>query len=323
MGERTKIAWCDSTINFWEGCTKVSAGCANCYAEDRDKRWHKGAHWGKGAPRRLSENAFKTAFRLNRKPWVCTLCHESWSESDCDDGFCPNCFESSAAVRRRRIFSLSLGDWLDPEVPLNWLGRMLDIVAACRDCDWLLCTKRPELWHDRLTLIADTFPLPEHSHEMVVSWLDGTPPKQVWVLTTAENQEMADKRILELLQIPAVVRGLSCEPLLGPIDLDLKTFCVENGEIHLRCEWARRKHLPNPISWVIVGGESGKNARPCNVEWIRSIKNQCKSAGVSCFVKQFGAHIVDAESARTIKHPKGTDPSEWPEDLRVQQFPED
>jgi protein gp37 len=88
MSELTKIQWCDSTLNFWEGCTKVSAGCKSCYAEARDKRFTGGKHWGPGAPRRKSKSAVKDALRLNKKPWICDECGEAQAKPIEP---CPNC----------------------------------------------------------------------------------------------------------------------------------------------------------------------------------------------------------------------------------------
>ena len=148
MADKTKISWCDSTINWWEGCTKVSAGCANCYAEARDKRFTGGKLWGKGRPRRKSKGAVKDALRLNRCPMVCESCGKGWgvptTETQCPD---PQC---RGKMHRRRIFSLSLGDWLDPEVPVEWLAEMLDTIRQCDQVTWILCTKRPELFWQRL-----------------------------------------------------------------------------------------------------------------------------------------------------------------------------
>lgn len=320
MSEQTNIAWCDSTLNFWEGCTKVSDGCKNCYAEARDKRFTGGKLWGKGAPRRKSKSAVKDAFKLNRKPWVCEECGESFHERVMLHG----CVGKAGVItppnrwHRRRIFSLSLGDWPDPEVPIEWLAEMLDTIRQCSNVDFLLCTKRPELCRHRL---MEAFASTESDalKTWLNGWLCGTGiPGNIVLLTSVENQAMADKRIPELIRIPAWRRGLSCEPLLGPVEFG---------------RWLK----PNlGVDWVIIGGESGKNARPCNVEWIRSLKEQCKAADVPCFVKQLGARYEDPANGeggalvnpdesivgkiRKLKDPKGGEMAEWPEDLRVREF---
>lgn len=156
----------------------------------------------------------------------------------------------------------------------------------------------------------------------------GKAPHNITILTTIENQD-ADWRIPHLLRIPAARRGLSLEPLLGPVDLSNYTPWLAESK------WGG-------ISWLIIGGESGSKARPCNVEWIRSLVRQGQSAGVPVFVKQLGAnvrtdeftpdgwpvgtyldgHTPSALARVRLRSPKGADPSEWREDLRVQQWPE-
>jgi protein gp37 len=140
----------------------------------------------------------------------------------------------------------------------------------------------------------------------------GKPAFNIWWGVSVENQATADERISILLQTPAAVRFLSVEPLLEHVDLRLLS------------RW------PRP-DWVIIGGESGPNARLCHVDWIRSIVNYCRAANVAPFVKQLGAfacigsrwltgpHVIGDLLA--LKHPKGGDPAEWPEDLRVREFP--
>ena len=130
---------------------------------------------------------------------------------------------------------------------------------------------------------------------------------------------MADKRIPELLKIPAVVRGLSCELLLGLVDLEM---VLEDFQL-LNLDLSRK---PVFINWVIASGESGPKARPCDHEWIRSIRCQCQAAGVPVFVKQMGSNSCQSECdgitrPRQYKHPKGGDPAEWQKDLQVRQFP--
>ena len=342
MSEKSKIAWTDSTLNFWEGCTKVSAGCANCYAEARDKRFTGGLHWGKGAPRRKSKSAVKDALAFNRKPLICDKCAEVYligTEGCCCDG-------SINKLHRRRIFSLSLGDWLD-EVPIEWLAEMLDTIRQCPNVDWILCSKRPENFFPRMKAALDFVaeqcsPTDSEQVEWLGAWMDGQPPLNIILLTSVENQAAADLRIPQLLQIPARVHGLSCEPLLGSVELFNENTPDEKDPTWNGSD-CKRPH----IGWIIVGGESGSNARPCNVEWIRSLVEQGKAAGVPVFVKQLGSnqnrnlpvecpqcHCIsnqepgdscirgcDAKMAeQQFKDPKGGDINEFPEDLKVREF---
>jgi protein gp37 len=359
MSKETKIQWCDSTINFWRGCTKVSAGCAHCYAEKNIGVKMSGIEWGKGKPRVKTKGAVADAFALNRKPWICNECgaaytEEQFNSEDATQDMC-SCVES---CHRRRIFSLSLGDWLDPEVPIEWLAEMLDTIRHCDQVIWILCTKRPELWYARmgdvlefegkapLKQIENDFPATALG-EWVNDWSGGKAPKNIWLLTSVENQPMADQRIPELLKIPATVHGLSCEPLLGPLQIERYL-----GEVELESYSAFNSSasVTGGIEWLIVGGESGKDARACNVEWIRELVKQGQAARCATFVKQLGAnsdhrvngaiHAVMTPVGIECEHgydvcpkcdggrqdkmwdKKGGDLREWPEQLRVRQFPE-
>lgn len=328
MGEKTSIAWTDSTWNPFRGCDKVSPGCANCYITSAVPL--RISYYKHGDPIQISSEAvWNDPFRWNKKPWVCDQTGEA---STYDAASRVGMGMAAATFHRRRVFAPSLSDWLHPELPVEALARFLDTIRQCEGLDFILCTKRPELWRNQLEYVAFSVAADNESEFFDVdedwklvgwldAWIDGKPPKNVWILVSAENQEWADKRIPELLKIPAVVRGLSCEPLLGPIE-----FKAVDGF------WD--KEQPR-LDWIIVGGESGPKARPCSGEWIRSIKDQCQSARVSCFVKQLGSKpvcdcsmAVESFSANCtqhfpfpIRHPKGGDPAEWPEDLRVQEFP--
>ena len=310
MSEKTAIAWCDSTLNFWEGCTKISEGCANCYAATRDQRFHRGKHWGPCAPR-LNHvvSATKKVLAWNKQGAVCDTCGTHITQRA--DAFDCECGAATiVGTHRRRVFLGSLMDWLDPEVPATWLAAALDDVRRCPELDFLLLSKRLESWRTRLEDVIAVSEIPE-AKTWASEWLCGTRiPQNIWLGTTVENQAMADKRIPELLRIPAKVRFLSVEPLLKPIALQ----CA----------------LPSSLSdaddqfvdWVIVGGESGHKARPCNVEWIRSIVKQCAEASVNCFVKQMGRKPILPDGTTVwLCDRAGADPAEWPADLRVQQFP--
>lgn len=320
MGKDSSIQWTNHTFNPWTGCTKVSPGCSNCYAEDLRKRMGKD-EWGVGKPRT------RTSPGNWRKPLA-------WDRA------------AAKAGKRHRVFCASLADWLDPEVPIEWLADLLWLIAATPNLDWLLLTKRPELWRDRMTAAkaaARWSGSDSPAFVLASDWLDGRAPPSVWVGTTVEDQRRADERIPELLSIPARVRFLSCEPLIEAV---LLTW-PEIGE------WPqeRRTHaLPNPeewddwkywsakgVNWVIIGGESGPRARPFNLAWARSIVGQCKAAGVAVFVKQLGKRPVASEEHEHEWHglldpphagqefrtadSHGGDPSEWPADLRVREFP--
>ena len=199
-----------------------------------------------------------------------------------------------AAIGRLTPRYLYDGAWL----PLTAFGSMRSesIKKNCRGAGliFLLLTKRPE-----------------NVRRMVpATWLRAW-PQHVWLGTSVENQQAADERIPHLLDVPGVpVRFLSLEPLLERVDL--------REDSH---GWLR-----GGIDWLIPGGE-GNGRRPCELAWIRDIRDQGKAAGVPVFIKQLGSNPVDRASPRGrewglhLRHPKGEDPSEWPEDLRIREVP--
>ena len=331
MSDTSAIEWCDATWNWVMGCTKVSPACVNCYAEVSTPSRTMGIEWGDQAERRVARNAtFNAPLKWNKKPWVCDRC--GWFTNDIDNAHV--CIGTGpGGFHRRRVFSLSLGDWLDNKIPVSVLARALNIVRLCPNLNFLLLTKRPQLFFSRMSNVAiyrDIAGKPVIDVDWVNAWAcRNEPPPNVWIGTSVEDKQRADERIPELLKIPAKVRFLSCEPLLGPIRLPLTKpkplYDAEYGDQH---EYAE---VPNGIDWVIVGGESGPKARPCNIGWVRDIKNQCKAASVPVFVKQLGSIPIifgvdgpdgcDKLMVCRVSHTKGGNSSEWPEDLRAQEFP--
>jgi len=184
--------------------------------------------------------------------------------------------QAAADGKRARVFCASLADVFEdkPDQPeLNdWRSDLMLLIQQTPQLDWLLLTKRPK---NVMRLFS-------------LAWqkIGGDPvtalPNNIWIGTSVENQAAADERIPELLKIPAAVRFLSCEPLLGPINLENLAYEAAGPA------WAGYNKL---IDWVIVGGESGPNARPMHPRWARSLRNQCQEAGVSYFFKQHGEWI--------------------------------
>ena len=191
---------------------------------------------------------------------------------------------------RPRVFCASLADWLDDEVPVEWLADLLQLVHATPRLDWLLLTKRPGNFEARVGRLIDAFlslgALGNFTGDGVklahwfADWRRGKGPKNVWIGTTVEDQTRADERIPQLLRIPARVRFLSCEPLLGHVELD--RFFWDYG-----------------IDWVICGGESGPGARPMDPEWARSLRDQCSAANVPFHFKQWGG-VHKASAGRVL-----------------------
>lgn len=244
MAENSKIEWTDHTFNPWVGCTKVSPACDHCYAEGWAKRTGHPELWA-GERRRTSAANWQGPRKWNRAA------------------------EGAIAQRRPRVFCASLADVFDNQIPERWRDDLWHLIDQTPHLDWLLLTKRPQN-------IAKMLPTPAIG---APAWGDGWP--NVWLGTTVESQEEADRRIPHLQAVPAAVRFLSCEPLLEPV--------------HLR---DRRG-----IDWVICGGESGGGARTMAPAWAASLRDQCGVAGIAFFMKQM-----------TKKAP-------IPADLIVRQFP--
>lgn len=271
MAANTKIEWADHTFNPWIGCSKVSAGCANCYAEEMmDRRFGK-ATWGDNGTR------VRTSDANWRKPL-------QWDRA------------AAAAGERHRVFCASLADVFEDRPELEpWRDDLFRLITDTPNLDWLLLTKRPE----NVIRLSDL--AIQHKGETLVPIVETVP--NIWIGTSVENQEQADKRIPELLKIPAPVRFLSMEPLLGPVDL---TSFTDRKCPH--GTWTDRFNALDgvggpKIDWIIVGGESGHNARPMHPDWVRSIRDQCRAADVPFFFKQRGEWIV-ATSWNMVKHNK-------------------
>lgn len=332
MGESTGISWTDHTANFWWGCQRVSPGCEHCYAEFLAVTRRKLPVWGppKTTERQRMKEVWKDVPRWNH--------------------------DAARGGVRRRMFVSSMADiFEDHPMVAPWRAEALALLERCDALDVQLLTKRPQNIRAMV---------PEH-------WLRAW-PEHIWIGTTVEDQKRADERIPHLLQVPARVRFLSCEPMLEAVDLDPPTcprcggheagtgddgatpFCVPcgvsdgNGEEMGYGAWLGpcADERQRGISWVIVGGESGPGARPFDLAWARSIVEQCRDAGVAVFVKQMGdsptqtteecptggacgldecgmgcRYKQSVERRTRFKAHHGADPSEWPADLRVQEFP--
>jgi protein gp37 len=297
VGETTKIEWATATFNPWIGCTKVSPACANCYAERYGNRFD--VAWGPGKARR------RTSASNWRQPLVWNRAAEKARK------FWAQCGAVGSPPPRPRVFCASLADWLDDEVPAEWLADLLALVAATPELDWLLLSKRPGSWRDRLAEVAELF---EHENtyrsdlvHMVWDWQSQKPPANVWLGTTVEDQRRADERIPRLLEIPARVRFLSCEPLLGP--LDLRQWLEPPHGVCGPCDagYPTTCTCPDDLHWIIAGGESGAGARPSHPDWIRGLRDQAQAAGVPFLFKQWGEHAPAASGGRLGPEPVWVD----------------
>ena len=250
MAANSKIEWCDHTTNFWIGCTKVSPACDHCYAE-RD--------WAVTGRHRRVEWGPHGARSPTKDPMAQVRSIASGA---------------ARRGRRERVFVNSLSDWADNHKSIDpaWRAQIFEAARLYPGLDFLLLTKRPQN-------IASFLP---------ADWGAGYP--NVWIGTTVENQEEADRRIPHLLATPAAVRFVSAEPLLGPVDF----LGPENGEPTLDqieadpTGWRVVRYGVPRLDWIIVGGESGPGARPMHPDWARTIRDQCEAAGVPFFFKQWG-----------------------------------
>lgn len=328
MGKDSKIEWCHHTFNPWWGCEKVSPACAHCYAETWAKRcgadvWGAKAerrvfgvkHWNE--PLRWNKLAAKQRVISNGQvlsQWgTCETAGEPESlrvQFDFDDGFTgemrPEEWEALKPFRPR-VFCASMADVFEdrPELMLERL-RLLKLIFDTPNLDWLLLTKRPG---NVMRMLGDCLGVlwlgMTEANSPFSNWLDGwhlgRAPENVWMGTTVEDQVRAEERVPVLLGIPAKVRFLSCEPLLGPVLLDNSVTswlsCTSaQGEPEVQqgtdvdcCEsFSDHGDHFHGIDWVIAGGESGPQARPMDAEWARSLRDQCVEAKVPFLFKQWG-----------------------------------
>ena len=279
MAERSNIEWCDATFNPWIGCTKVSPACDHCYAErDFDLRRHV-VQWGAGqARKRTGDDNWKKPGRWNKQRFVTCGCGFRGTIDELTTDAVHGC-NLQFKPARRRVFCASLADVFDNEVPLQWRRDLFDMIAATPNLDWLLLTKRIG---NAKTMMADALHLNPAAQAEGRIW----PLPNVWLGATICNQDEADRDIPKLLDVPAAVRFLSVEPMLGPIDLKLMQYEDSNerdGDGRIIANTRRRG-----LHWVICGGESGPHARPMHPHWARDLRDQCEAAGVPFLFKQWG-----------------------------------
>lgn len=263
MAEQSRIEWTDATWNPVTGCTLVSEGCRNCYAAELAAGRLHNHPSRQGLARRNAHGvaAFTGEVRLNTE----------WLD------------QPTRWRKPRRIFVCAHGDLFHEAVPDDWILMLFEEMRNAHWHTFQVLTKRPERMRDLLHRMGEgrIFPL----------WLAPWPLPNVWLGVSAEDQTTADARIPPLLDTPAAVRFLSAEPLLGP--MDLRRICrpgsdcladALGGYIPLHSTG----HEPARLDWVIVGGESGRHARPMHPDWARSLRDQCQIAGVPFFFKQWG-----------------------------------
>lgn len=302
MSTNTGIAWTDHTFNGWWGCQKVAQGCANCYAEVHAGRFYGRKIWGPAATteRRIMGDA----------NWRAPLLWDKASRES---------FELTG--RRHRVFAMSMADALEDHPALvEPRKRFVWLIENTPFLDWQILTKRPE-------------------NAFMLGWNEW--PANVWFGASAATQAELDAAVKAIAGARARVRFLSLEPLIEEIDLHNAFYRprLSSGDPY------KRKMTIPLIHQVIAGGESEQRGkcRPCNITWLENLLEQCQSAGCAFFLKQMGSRAwtdnvnrwdfpdddlefeSDGKHAASafvhFKDPKGADPAEWPEHLRVQEFP--
>lgn len=276
MGDKSKIAWTDATWNPTTGCSKVSAGCKHCYAE---RQWPR-----LSAPGQPYEGREFTDIQ----------CHPK------------RLHQPMLWLKPRRIFVNSMSDLFHESVTDEFIAAVFSVMANARWHTFQVLTKRPERaleWFRKSAKLsrawyADSaakygFNFPRYEHP----W----PPENVWLGVSIEDQETANERIPLLLDIPATVRFLSIEPLIGPVDFHE----ARDSWIKKTLAWHTTPMLSS-IDWVIVGGESGPKARPMHPEWVRTLRDQCAERDVPFFFKQWGEwlHVPTEEDVKSLSSPR-------------------
>lgn len=297
MGDKSAIEWTDATWNPVTGCSKVSPGCAHCYAATLAPRLARMGQRGYTELPWVPENAAANVM-LHEDRLAMPL---RWT-------------------RPRRIFVNSMSDLFHELVPDEFIDRVFAVTACARQHTFQVLTKRPDRMRaylsDPATVGRVSAILVEVAArarlnlrmQLVDDGFVGLRLGNVWLGTSVENQTWADRRIPELLATPAKVRFLSCEPLLGPVDLrlahpvmtDLMDLDPDRPERHRgtypflgvpadsvtrRSDW---------LHWVIAGGESGPDFRAVDPAWVRSMRDQCEAAGVPFLFKQWGGRTSKA-----------------------------
>ena len=341
-----------STWNPVTGCSKVSPGCAHCYAERVAIRL-----W----PSQYPHVDSNTRQPIPAGVWVHPSEPRRFTDVQCHED---RLDQPLRWKKPRKVFVNSMSHLFHEDVPDAFIDRVFAVMALAPQQTFQILTKRAARMHRYITRQGDDPVL--SSREQVVNgaiwerlgtrrgskiehggnWRCRWPLPNVWLGVSVENQHFADERIPLLLQTPAAIRFISAEPLLEAIDLRRWLYPA-------RCISTGRPMRPMPerdlfgLDWVIVGGESGPGARPCYVDWIRAIKAQCRAASVPLFVKQLGAEpraqegvdfrdgdLFAGRPTREIltvpampngvfrfRDRKGGDMAEWPDDLRVREFP--
>lgn len=323
----SKIEWTDATWNPLRGCSRVSEGCRNCYAEVVARRFA-----GPGKP-------YEGLVRLDgegkpRARWNGTVRQV------------PEHLGDPLRWRKpRMVFVNSMSDLFHEAVPCEYIAAVFGVMAACPQHTFQVLTKRPErarAWFGDNGMRNSSRAAFDAlgGDERVLERRDPNvwPLPNVWIGVSVEDQATANERIPLLLGLPAAVRWVSYEPALGAVDFARVPFHSDYPLVPFNPLVGGGAHTDTPwrLDWVVIGGESGPGARPFDLAWARTTIAQCREAGVPVFVKQIGTDpcplfmSTDPALSREanprdlygpLRDRKGGDMAEWPEDLRVREFP--
>lgn len=320
----TSIEWTDVTWNPTRGCSRVSEGCRNCYAERIAARFSRSKGYA------IAPSSERSAIGAGvRAPGKfasfanMTPAGPRWTGRV---ELVPSKLDEPLRWRKpRRVFVNSMSDLFHERLAEDSIGEVFEVMAAAPQHIFQILTKRAEGMRDWVRSWTD------HENERGFD----SRFRHVWLGVSVEDQATADERVPLLLQTPAAVRFVSYEPALAAVNLEafLSVYDRQGEPSGPRCNTDGSSQL----SWLIVGGESGPGARPFDLAWARSVLRQCREAGVPVFVKQLGAKPRDTDRCEScldksvcwcvdsdvhLKDAKGGDPAEWPEDLGVREFPE-
>jgi protein gp37 len=272
------IEWTNNTWNPVRGCSRVSEGCRNCYAEKQAARIIS-CERGRGIP--VGEGAYDGLLAAGGQ----------WNGQV---RLVPEALEQPKRWKKpRRIFVNSMADLFHENVPDEFISKVFEVMALCPQHTFQILTKRPERMLNYFTCLS-LVGTPEPLFEAAAGrW----PLPNVWIGVSVEDQKTADARIPVLLQVPAAIRWVSAEPLLGPLNLTELTLpssynITPTTPAKINClsldDDDRYYQSPSKLDWVVVGGESGKEARPMHPTWARRIRDQCAVAGTPFLFKQWG-----------------------------------
>lgn len=306
MGDKSGIEWTDATWNPTLGCDKVSPGCTHCYAIREAHR-----HAANPNPKVAAAFAGLTQIQGGRPNWTGQV------------NLLPDRLDQPLRWQRpRRVFLDSLSDLFHAEVPFEYLDRVFAVMAIAWHHQFQILTKRPERmlkyfeaspfvlserWKAEARLIGEEF---KFAHRLDIP--PGWPLNNVWLGVSTEDQKTANARIPLLLQCPAVIRWVSAEPLLGPLDLTkIKLRQLDEhreawtdalaGANFVCDSHAEADVSTNRIDWVVAGGESGPGARPMHPDWARGLRDDCQAAGVPYLFKQWGEFLPSEDALQLGK----------------------